>query len=331
MPGVAGMNEEAIIASCRQLMRAGDRDKAIHLSRALEGARPVSEQSWQALHGLFVDLAVPAWAEIMTTRFLEAEPQNVPALVVQVVGLSAMHDKQAETLQALDVLADLDPRRPDDLVQIARLYGTLRRFDRAEQHFQKALALAPNDYSVRISWIHYLINRNKNGAARSEILVLRSLAGNSMFAMTAAMALALRIDDPDLATEMLEVALVMDAPDRALSIGTLIGVAARLRHPSAVDLINPSNLSNIRTVPQIISIYKSIEGRGLLAQEQSLISRGLMIDPADVELLAASRRMQKPVNPLFLGGDSAIQGEPRHARQVTPTITDRIRGFMFRR
>ena len=69
---------------------------------------PADEAGWRALHAYYTALGSSAWADIMTGRFLQTEPDNVPARMARAVFLGNSPTWHGEAEAALIDLLRLD-------------------------------------------------------------------------------------------------------------------------------------------------------------------------------------------------------------------------------
>ncbi|HEX5421448.1 MAG TPA: tetratricopeptide repeat protein, partial [Gammaproteobacteria bacterium] len=109
-------------------------------------------------------------------QFKRAE-QGLPNDANVIAALAAIHRRQGRWLLALTQFgraATLDPRNPRRFYEIGVTLTELRRYAQAEQQFNRALAIEPQDYTVRSYQIRAWFLDGRTARARRELAAIPS-------------------------------------------------------------------------------------------------------------------------------------------------------------
>jgi type IV pilus assembly protein PilF len=149
-----------------------------------------------------------------------------PAQINARLGLSYMQQGNHEVaMEKLQRALEQDPGLADGHHYMAELYRTLRNEEKAEQHYRRALRLAPNDGALQNNYAVFLCDNGHYGEAEERFLRAARTPNyqRSGEAYQNAASCMMRIPDPERAKAHLRRALEIDplAPSALLQMSTL--------------------------------------------------------------------------------------------------------------
>jgi type IV pilus assembly protein PilF len=133
-----------------------------------------------------------------------------PAQINARLGLNYMQQGNYEVaMEKLQRALEQDPNLAEGHHYLAELYRTLRNEDKAEQHYRRALRLAPNDGSLQNNYAIFLCDSGRYGEAEERFVRAARTAGyqRSDEAYQNAANCMMRIPDPERAKVHLRQAL----------------------------------------------------------------------------------------------------------------------------
>lgn len=133
-----------------------------------------------------------------------------PAQINARLGLNYMQQGNYEVaMEKLERALEQDPNLVEGHHYLAELYRTLRNDDKAEQHYRRALRLAPNDGSLQNNYAVFLCDRGRYGDAEERFVRAARTSGYQRAdeAYQNAATCMMRIPDPERAKLHLRQAL----------------------------------------------------------------------------------------------------------------------------
>jgi hypothetical protein len=304
--GMSAADQAEIIARGRALLTSGLSLQALAVGRELEAVSPRTEAEWRALHSFYIALGSSAWADIMTVRFLAAEPANVPALVTRALFLGTSPTRRDEAVTALSDLLTRDITLAPEWQTLGHVFEMHGLGDRLFDYLERASAADPGKVALRTMIAAHCMTRKNLTRARAEIATIRGLAKGDVGVLFIAMQLAQGLGDHSFVNETLEMALAMAPAGHDSTRGWLICIAANLpRQDVLARLMQETDLGRLDHVTQIVRVLKAVEGRGYIEQERALVARGLALEPENAVLQDASRRLHSSLADRFARGTSA--------------------------
>ncbi len=309
-------DQAELIARGRDLLSSGAGLQALAVGRELETVFPRTEAEWRPLHSFYTALGSSAWADIMTIRFLAAEPNNVPGLVTRAVFLGTSPTRRDEAVAALSDLLTRDITLAPEWQTLGNLFEMHGLGDRLFDYLERTLAADPSKVALRTMIAAHCITRKNLVRARTEIATIRSLANGDIGVLFIAMQFAQGLGDHSFVSETLEMAIGMTTPGHDVTRGWLICIAANMpRQDFLARLMRDTDLGRLDNVTQIVRVLKAVEGRGYLGQERVLVARGLALDPDNAVLTDAFRRLHSSLAVRFSRSVTAPDGS-RPSRNV---------------
>ncbi len=324
-----GCRLEHLIERYGQSVLAHGRHDSDVILREIEQFKPATELEWRTIQEFFLRLPSATWANIMTLRFLEGEPANIPARIANARYLSNAVGKQLSALNELDIIRASDGVSASHYMEMADISAKCGEPDKALQLIKQAIKIDPDNIASRTLAAHYYMNVQDHKSAKAEILEIRARAGTSVHVISTAMLLAIRLGDQAFVLENLDAALRSVPRDDDVTNGWLITVAARSKRPDHIaHLMQTINFQAIKNISELENIYRAIEGLGYLDHERILIDHALSLDRDNKLFLSASRQLDRAMTGLFPKSDGAVSPVRRRGI-VSRTTMDRIREWFF--
>jgi tetratricopeptide (TPR) repeat protein len=323
MTAESGKDLSASLAAWRALLERNDLAGLAANRPALEAVKPTDEASWALMRDVFTALSRPVWAEIMTARFLSAEPSNLAALLEQVLQISRAPMRQDEAIQKAEELVNLPFDRADHFLALGSIFSYCGLPGRAAIWFKRARDAEPDNVHIRVNVIHAFHQMRDPAQARAELASLRSIANQRIGVLLAVSRMASDFNDMPLALETFKTAEALLGADRHEDRALYIAQAARIGQFEAIGrAVSMTDFSKIQNFMLLDECFHAVEGRGLHAAERQIAERALAVAPGDTRFQERVRRLAGP-RPAFFADTAPETAPPVRA------IKDRLRDLMF--
>jgi tetratricopeptide (TPR) repeat protein len=276
------MSLDSDIARGQALLAAGDMPGLTAALPALEAAKPATEPQWDALCKIFNTINRPAWAEIMTDRFLFEQPANISGRLQQVLFMTQAELRRDEALRKLDDLTGLPFDKPDHYLKLSEIYTNCGDSQAALVWLRKAKTAYPDNTYIWIVIIQSLMRLGQTSRLRSELAVLRvDGRGNAERLLLVSM-MALWNKENALALQVVKEIEPLLEPDRHQDRAMFMVHAQRVDHYDMVLRNLPLlDIKQLWSQHLLEDLYLTLEGRGLMDAERAIIARALELYPQD--------------------------------------------------
>jgi tetratricopeptide (TPR) repeat protein len=323
---------DAVIAKALQLLANGDIDALKEMSSDLEGLHPTTQEQWQSAVKTFTGLNRKAWVEIMTRRFLEQEPGNLSAKILEI---SILKDVPSKFDEAFSKLRSLPEEGITDITNLLDIFSLYRRFGRSDEGFRylkRATALSPTDPRVLHHRIDYYIKREEYNEAKEDLISLESLSSDRPTMLVYVYDFALRMKDLSFAQRVLRRAIDNVNPNDIDAVVKLLSRCSTVAHIDWLsELASSIDVTKITDLRKIDDVYAAIEGHGLFEVERTLNERAKALGSTRHSEDVSFPGLGPAVNETASRRATAQRRQGRTESPITSHVVNRIRDFFARR
>jgi tetratricopeptide (TPR) repeat protein len=314
------MSLEAAIAQGHALLAAKDMTGLATLLPTLEAAQPATEPQWAGLCAIFTGINRPPWVEIMTERFLAAEPDNLAVRLQSILIMSQVELRRDDAMRKLAELGEPPFDQPAHYITYAEIFTRLGDHATALAWLKRAKTAYPDNTHIWIVVIHAMMRLQQTAQIKAELTAHRAYSRGHAERLLLVATMALWNKDTAFALPVLKEVEPLLTPDGHQDRATFIVHARRVGQMDLVVRHVP--LLDVRQLwsPQLLDeLFRALEGRGLHDAERQIVATALERVPDDDIWLKRARALSAS-RPDFMSAAAAPPPQPNR-----PGLLGRLR------